>query len=65
MDRAPYVLIQSCSWIWLCNTNKDMCVEAFKEELARAIDKRLQVFSNVMLFKAVSYTMKKQRIKLF
>ena len=36
----------------------------FKEEMAWAIDKQVQVISNIMLFKAV-IPVKKQRITLF
>ena len=36
-----------------------------KEELAWATDKQLQIFSNIMLFKTVSYTTKKLKNKAF
>ena len=38
-------------------------IKTFKKELAWAIDKRLQIISNKMLFKTVSYTTKKLKNK--
>ena len=45
-----------------CGVHECMSIEALKEELACAVDKRLQVISNKM-FNTISYTIKKQKNK--
>ena len=36
-----------------CGVHKHTCIEAFKKELAWAIDKRLQLIISTMFFKTV------------
>ena len=47
-----------------CGIREHMCIKTFKEELAWAIDKRLRIISNKMLFKTViPLKTKKSRFK--
>ena len=63
-ETAPQLLITSVTITHVVGV--DVCISSYlKEELAWAVDKRLQVISNIMLFKNSKTTKELNRTSLF